>query len=91
MLMIKPITETDLLLFYYQEADEVTTSIIQEHLADNLEWQSFLNELSSLTADTSLLIESPSSTTVSIILEESRSKLEQHTLWVDSTLYSKGF
>jgi|LauGreDrversion4_2_1035121.scaffolds.fasta_scaffold4130203_1 hypothetical protein len=80
MLMIKPITETDLLLFYYQEADEVTTSIIQEHLADNLEWQSFLNELSSLTADTSLLIESPSSTTVSIILEESRSKLEQHTL-----------
>ena len=80
MLMIKPITETDLLLFYYQEADEVTTSIIQEHLADNLEWQSFLNELSSLTADTSLLLESPSSTTVSIILEESRSKLEQHTL-----------
>ncbi len=80
MLMIKPITKTDLLLFYYQEADEVTTSIIQEHLADNLEWQSFLNELSSLTADTSLLIESPSSTTVSIILEESRSKLEQHTL-----------
>ena len=80
MLMIKPITETDLLLFYYQEADEVTTSIIQEHLADNLEWQSFLNELSSLTADTSLLIESPSSTTVSIILEESRSTLEQHTL-----------
>ena len=80
MLMIKPITETDLLLFYYQEADEVTTSIIQEHLADNLEWQSFLNELSSFTADTSLLIESPSSTTVSIILEESRSKLEQHTL-----------
>lgn len=80
MLMIKPITQTDLLLFYYQEADEVTTSIIRDQLADNLDWQSYLNELSGFTADASFLMESPNSTTVSIILEESRSTLEQHTL-----------
>ncbi len=74
--MIKQITETDLLLYYYQEADEVTTSIINEHLSDNLDWQYFLNEMTSFSEESSLVNFSPNSTTLSIILEESRSQLE---------------
>ncbi len=76
MLMIKQITETDLLLFYYQEADEVTTSIIKEHLSNNLDWQFFLNELASFSNESKSIHFSPSNTTLSIILEESRSQLE---------------
>ncbi|MFY7757892.1 MAG: hypothetical protein ACOVP9_05795 [Flavobacterium stagni] len=74
--MIKQITETDLLLFYYQEADEVTTSIIKEHLSNNLDWQFFLNELDSFSNESKSIHFSPSNTTLSIILEESRSQLE---------------
>ncbi len=74
--MIKQITETDLLLYYYQEADEVTTSIINEHLSDNLDWQYFLNEMTSFSEESRLINFSPNSTTLSIILEESRSQLE---------------
>lgn len=77
--MITPITETDLLLFYYQEADEVTTSIIREHLPENTDWQYFLNELATISSESPSLMCSPSNTTLSIILEESRSQLE-HTL-----------
>lgn len=77
--MIKPITQTDLLLFFYNEADEVTSSIIRDHLSDNQDWQLYLHELETVNSETASFLLSPNSTTLSIILEESRSQLE-HTL-----------
>jgi len=77
--MIKPITQSDLLLFFYNEADEVTASVIRENLSDNQEWQSYLLELEAFKSETRSFNLSPNSTTLAIILEESRSQLE-HTL-----------
>lgn len=74
--MIKLITQADLLLYFYQEATPEITTTIEDNLASHPQWQSYLESLKSISFDCDQLNLSPSSTTCSIILEESRSYLE---------------
>lgn len=73
--MTKPLSHSDLLLYYYGEADAETSAFIQTHISENPEWSTYLNELCEATSDLDLLMINPSATTLSIILEESDSKL----------------
>jgi hypothetical protein len=73
--MTKPLSHSDLLLYYYGEADAETTAYIQSNIAENPEWSVYLNELYEATSDLDQLMISPMNTTLAIILEESDSKL----------------
>lgn len=73
--MTKPLSHSDLLLYYYGEADAETTAFIQSNIAEYPEWSVYLNELYEATSDLDQLMISPMNTTVAIILEESDSKL----------------
>jgi hypothetical protein len=73
--MTKPLSHSDLLLYYYGEADTETTAFIQSNIAEYPEWSVYLNELYEATSDLDQLMISPMNTTLAIILEESDSKL----------------
>jgi hypothetical protein len=73
--MAKPLSHSDLLLYFYGEADAETTAFIQTNIAEYPEWSMYLNELYEATSDLDRLMISPAATTLSIILEESDSKL----------------
>ena len=62
-------------MYFYGEADAVTTAYIQANIAENPDWSIYLNELYEATSDLDVLMISPAATTLSIILEESDSKL----------------
>jgi len=73
--MAKPLSHSDLLLYFYGEADADTSAYIQANIAENPDWSIYLNELYEATSDFDRLMVSPAPTTLSIILEESDSKL----------------
>lgn len=73
--MVKPLSQSDLLLYFYGEAEVETVDYIQANIAENPDWSNYLNELYETTSDLDVLMISPAPTTLSIILEESDSKL----------------
>lgn len=73
--MAKPLSHSDLLLYFYGEADATIAAYIQSNIAENPDWSLYLNELYEATSDLDRLMISPAQTTLSIILEESDSKL----------------
>jgi hypothetical protein len=62
-------------LYFYGEADATVAAYIQSNIAENPDWSLYLNELYEATSDLDRLMISPAQTTLSIILEESDSKL----------------
>ncbi len=64
------ITQTDLLLYYYDECSADRKAMIDSQLPANPEWQSYLNSLSDLFHDLDF-VAIPNPTTVNIVLEES--------------------
>ena len=73
--MAKPLSHSDLLLYFYGQADATVAAYIQSNIAENPDWSLYLNELYEATSDLDRLMISPAQTTLSIILEESDSKL----------------
>jgi len=73
--MTRPLSQSDLLLYYYGEADSDVATYIQENISDHPEWTSYFQDIYKTTSDLDTLMVSPNSTTLSIILEESDSKL----------------
>lgn len=73
--MAIPLSHSDLLLYFYGEADVQTASYIQANITENPDWSMYLNELYEVSSDLNRLMISPAPTTLSIILEESDSKL----------------
>ena len=66
--MAKPLSHSDLLLYFYGEADADTSAYIQANIAENPDWSIYLNELYEATSDFDCLMVSPAPTTLSIIL-----------------------
>lgn len=73
--MIKPLSHSDLLLYYYGEADSQTTEYINKNISECQDWSDYLNTVHETTMVINTLSVFPESTTLSIILEESDSKL----------------
>lgn len=73
--MTKPLSHSDLLLYFYGEADAKTTAFIESNISENADWKVYLNDISEATLGFNSIMISPASTTLSIILEESDSKL----------------
>ncbi|MSP57664.1 MAG: hypothetical protein EXR17_02260 [Flavobacteriaceae bacterium] len=73
--MIKPLSYSDLLLYYFGEADLQTTKYINKHISEYKDWSEYLNTIHETTLAMNTLSVLPESTTLSIILEESDSKL----------------
>jgi hypothetical protein len=73
--MTRPLSHSDLLLYYYGEADSQTAAYIEDNIATHPEWTTYFSEIYQATSDMDTLMISPNSTTLSIILEESDSKL----------------
>ncbi len=73
--MTRPLSHSDLLLYYYGEADAEVAAYIQDNISEHPEWSSYFQEIHQTMGDLDTLMISPNSTTLSIILEESDSKL----------------
>jgi hypothetical protein len=73
--MTRPLSHSDLLLYYYGEAEADVAAYIQENISEHPEWTSYFQDIYKTTSDLDTLMVSPNSTTLSIILEESDSKL----------------
>jgi len=73
--MTRPLSHSDLLLYYYGEAEADVAAYIQENISEHPEWTSYFQDIYNTTSDLDTLMVSPNSTTLSIILEESDSKL----------------
>lgn len=73
--MTRPLSHSDLLLYYYGEADAEVAAYIQDNISEHPEWSSYFQEIHQTMGDMDTLMISPNSTTLSIILEESDSKL----------------
>jgi hypothetical protein len=73
--MTRPLSHSDLLLYYYGEADAEISAFIQDNISEHPEWSMYFQEIYQAMSDMDTLMVSPNSTTLSIILEESDSKL----------------
>jgi hypothetical protein len=73
--MTRPLSHSDLLLYYYGEAEADVAAYRQENISEHPEWTSYFQDIYKTTSDLDTLMVSPNSTTLSIILEESDSKL----------------
>lgn len=73
--MTRPLSHSDLLLYYYGEADADVAAYIQDNISEHPEWSLYFQEIHQTMGDMDILMISPKSTTLSIILEESDSKL----------------
>ena len=73
--MTRPLSHSDLLLYYYGEADVQTAAYIENNISEHPEWSTYFQEIYQAMSDMDTLMISPNSTTLSIILEESDSKL----------------
>lgn len=73
--MTRPLSHSDLLLYYYGEADAEVAAYIKDNISEHPEWSSYFQEIHQTMGDMDTLMISPNSTTLSIILEESDSKL----------------
>lgn len=71
------ITQLDLLQFFYGEGDDTTIAHIKLNIDYNPEWSNYLCTLSEINFELDKLMINPNPTTVSIILEETDSKLYQ--------------
>ena len=73
--MTRPITHSDLLLYYSGEANAEIAAYIKDNIYEHPEWSMYFQEIYQAMSDMDTLMISPNSTTLSIILEESDSKL----------------
>ncbi len=73
--MTRPISHSDLLLYYYGEANAEIAAYIKDNIYEHPEWTMYFQEIHHAMYDMDTLMISPNSTTLSIILEESDSKL----------------
>ncbi len=75
--MIKSITQTDLILYHYNECSIETKSFIDSNIESNPEWKDFLSQLD-VVQSACCNFAAPNPTSINIILEESAGK-EQHS------------
>ncbi len=75
--MIKSITQTDLILYHYNECSKETKSFIENNIENYPDWKDFLSQLD-IVQSSCANISSPNPTSINIILEESAGK-EQHS------------
>ena len=73
--MTRPLSHSDLLLYYYGEANADIAAYIKDNIYEHPEWTMYFQEIYQAMYDMDTLMISPNSTTLSIILEESDSKL----------------
>ena len=73
--MTRPLSHSDLLLYYYGEANAEIAAYIKDNIYEHPEWTMYFQDIYQATCDMDTLMISPNSTTLSIILEQSDSKL----------------
>jgi len=76
-LMIKNITKTDLINYYYNECSHSVKLLIENDLESNPTWKDYLNHLELINQACDNLL-TPNNTSLNIILEESATT-EQHS------------
>jgi hypothetical protein len=76
-LMIKNITKTDLISYYYNECSASVKLLIENSLESNSHWKEYLNHLELINQACDNL-STPNNTSLNIILEESAAT-EQHS------------
>jgi len=67
--MIKTITQSDLICYFYGEVDAQTKDYIDNNIDSNPDWVTLLNDLREIKY--SVQLEAPSNSNIQIILEES--------------------
>lgn len=75
--MMKNITQTDLILYHYNECSTEIKSFIDNNIESNQHWKDFISQLETIQSACSQN-SSPNPTLINIILEESAGK-EQHS------------
>jgi len=74
---MKNITQTDLILYHYNECTDEVKSFVENNIESNQHWKEFINQLETIQSACSQK-SSPNPTLINIILEESAGK-EQHS------------